>query len=190
MIHTMRDALAAAQLLQGVMLKDPSYETAFNAGLHVLTKALSARSTLFIAGNGGSAAEAQHFAAEIVGRYKRERSGYPAISLSTDTSALTAISNDYGFEEVFSRQLEALGSSDDVLVLLSTSGNSPNLLRVVETAKAMGIKTIALLGKGGGALSGEVDVELVVPSDDSARIQEIHLLIIHAWCELVEKHFK
>ncbi len=141
---------------------------------------------VLICGNGGSAADAQHFAAELVGRYKQERVAWPAIALTTDTSALTAIGNDYGFDRVFSRQVEALGMEGDVLVLISTSGNSPNLLEAVAKAKQQGLFTIALLGKGGGKLKDAVDQAMIVPSPNTPRIQEAHIFMIHCICELTE----
>jgi len=138
------------------------------------------------AGNGGSAADAQHFAAELVGRFKKERSGLPAIALTTDTSAITAIANDYGYSHVFSRQLEALGREGDLLLLFSTSGNSENLLKAAESAKRRNIKTVGFLGKDGGQLRAAVDRAIVVPSQDTARIQEVHQVLYHIVCEELE----
>ncbi|MBU6214521.1 SIS domain-containing protein [Patescibacteria group bacterium] len=147
---------------------------------------LSRGGIVFVAGNGGSAAEAQHFSAELVGRYRSERRGLPSIALTTDTSILTAVSNDYGFDRVFERQIEALGRKKDILVVLSTSGNSENLVRAVVAAKKKKISTVALLGCGGGALKPLVDAAVVVPSENTARIQEIHLSLIHFWCEKID----
>lgn len=144
---------------------------------------------ILICGNGGSAADAQHFAAELSGRYVKERRALAGISLTTDTSALTAIGNDYGYDLVFSRQVEALGRPGDVLVGISTSGNSPNVMRAVESAKALGLKTIGLLGKDGGKLKGMVDEAMVVPCSTTARIQEVHQMIYHFWCEVIDSHF-
>ena len=141
---------------------------------------------LFV-GNGGSAADAQHLAAEIVGRFEKDRSGLAAIALTTDSSTLTSIANDYGFDSIFSRQVEALGQSGDILVAISTSGNSPNILKAVEAAKTKGLTTIGLLGKTGGELKELVDHPLVVPSDNTARIQEAHILIGHILCQLIEE---
>jgi D-sedoheptulose 7-phosphate isomerase len=155
--------------------------------IEIIENALKNGNKLLICGNGGSAADAQHFAAEIVGRFKLERDGLPAIALTTDTSILTAIGNDYGFEKIFERQIEALGKKGDVLIGISTSGNSENVIRAVNKAKEMGIYTIGLLGKGGGKLKDIVDLALVVPSNDTARIQECHLTIYHVICEEVEK---
>jgi D-sedoheptulose 7-phosphate isomerase len=141
---------------------------------------------VFACGNGGSAADAQHFAAELTGRFERERRGLAGIALTTDTSALTAIGNDYGFEAVFARQLEALGQAGDLLLALSTSGHSANVVRAVETARAQDIGTLGLLGCDGGALAGMVDQALIVPAPRTARIQEMHILILHLLCEAID----
>jgi D-sedoheptulose 7-phosphate isomerase len=137
-------------------------------------------------GNGGSAADAQHFAAELAGRYLRERPGLPALALSANTSDLTAIGNDYGFEQVFARLLEAHAAAGDVAFAISTSGNSPNVLEAVEIARERGVRSVGLVGMGGGKLAGIVDVPIVVPSDVTARIQETHITILHLVCELVD----
>lgn len=142
---------------------------------------------ILVCGNGGSAADAQHFAAELSGRYVKERRALAGIALTTDTSALTAIGNDYGFDQVFSRQVEALGRPGDLLVGISTSGNSPNVLRAVESAQSLGMKTLGLLGRDGGKLKAACDDCLVVPSPVTARIQETHLMIYHFWCELLDE---
>jgi D-sedoheptulose 7-phosphate isomerase len=155
--------------------------------INIITDALKNGNKILICGNGGSAADSQHFAAEIVGRYKLERKGYPAIALSTDTSILTAIGNDYGFEKIFERQIEALGNKGDILIGISTSGNSKNVINAVNIAKNMGIYTIGLLGKDGGKLNNLVDLPLVVPSNNTPRVQECHLTIYHVICEEVEK---
>lgn len=142
--------------------------------------------TVFACGNGGSAADAQHFAAELTGRYVTDRQSYAGIALTTDTSALTAIANDYGYDRVFARQLEGLGRNGDVLVAISTSGNSKNVIEAVNTAKTKGIKTIGLLGHHGGQLNALTDISIVVPSTTTARIQEAHIFILHAFCEPLE----
>ncbi len=143
--------------------------------------------TIFFCGNGGSAADSQHLAAELVGRYERERDALPAVALTVDTSALTAIGNDYGFEDVFHRQLLALGKARDLLVAISTSGNSPNVLKAVETARRKGMFTVALTGKGGGRLAGACDQAIVVPSSRTSRIQEAHIIIGHMMCQYIEE---
>ena len=151
----------------------------------VMAAALKAGRTVFAFGNGGSAADAQHFTAELVGRYERERRGWPAVALSTDTSALTAIGNDYGFEQVFARQLAALGRPGDVAFAITTSGNSPNVLRALEAAKARGLLTIALTGRGGEA--GKIAAHPVgVDEDRTPRVQEVHATLLHVMCELME----
>jgi D-sedoheptulose 7-phosphate isomerase len=141
---------------------------------------------ILLMGNGGSAADSQHIAAEIVGRYKRERKGLPAIALTTDTSILTSVGNDYGYEYIFSRQVEALCGPLDVVIGLSTSGNSPNVVRAIETAKEIGATTIGMTGGSGGKLKALCDFNLVVPSGDTPRIQEAHNFIGHVLCELAE----
>lgn len=142
---------------------------------------------ILIAGNGGSASDAQHYAGEIVGRFFLEREGMPAISLNTDTSVLTCIGNDYGYDKVFSRQVEALGNEGDVFVGISTSGNSKNVIEAVNKAKSKNILTIGFLGKDGGELASLCDISLIVPFKSTPRIQEAHIIAIHTICELVEK---
>ncbi len=141
---------------------------------------------VLIFGNGGSAADAQHIATEFTGRYKTERRGLPAISLATDTSALTAIGNDYGYERVFSRQVEALAVKGDLVWGISTSGNSENVLKAFDMAKDIGCETLGLSGKGGGKMNGECDLNIVVPSDNTPRIQEMHILIGHIVCQAID----
>ncbi|MGH7197491.1 MAG: D-sedoheptulose 7-phosphate isomerase [Candidatus Omnitrophota bacterium] len=138
-------------------------------------------------GNGGSASDSQHLAAEIVGRYEKERRGFPSIALTTDTSILTAVGNDYGFDRIFERQIEALGKKGDVAFGLSTSGNSKNVLLGVKKAKALGLFTIGLSGRNGGELNALADLSIVVPSQKTARIQESHILIGHIICERVDE---
>jgi len=149
--------------------------------------ALSGGGTLLLCGNGGSAALCQHIAAELTGRYKLERRGLRAIALTTDTSALTAIGNDYGFEEVFARQLEALGRPSDVLIGLSTSGRSQNVVRAFKKAKEIGLVTVAVVGPQGGPLADVADVCLAAPGDSTANVQECHLAALHVICDLVER---
>jgi D-sedoheptulose 7-phosphate isomerase len=141
---------------------------------------------LFVCGNGGSAADSQHFAAEWTCRYSKERPPLPAVALTVDTSALTAIGNDYSFEEVFARQVKALATSGDVLVVLTTSGGSSNILAALRQARSQGVVCIALTGEKGVHLKDQTDVAIVVPSTETARIQEIHEIIYHAWCEYVD----
>lgn len=156
-----------------------------SAGLRVRT-ALEKGRKILICGNGGSAADSQHMAAEFVGRFVKERQSLPALALTVDTSLLTAVGNDYGFDCVFSRQVEGLGQEGDVLIAISTSGNSANVVKAVKTAKEKGIYVIALTGENGGILAKESDLCLAVPSQITARIQEMHIMIIHMICEIAE----
>ena len=153
----------------------------------LLVDAFRGGNKLLVMGNGGSAADAQHFAAEIVGRFKLERRALPALALTTDTSILTAVGNDYGFESIFSRQVEAHAAAGDVVIGISTSGNSPNVLVALQRAAEKGCRTVALLGRDGGTIKGVAELSLVVPSQDTPRVQEGHSTIIHILCDLVEK---
>lgn len=155
----------------------------------LILETLTAGKKILVCGNGGSAADAQHIAAEFVGRYETERKGLPAIALTTDTSALTAISNDYGFERVFVRQIEALASEGDLLIALTTSGNSPNINSAVMTAREIGCRTIGMTGAGGKKLASICDACILVPASRTARIQEAHITIAHIWCEIVDAEF-
>jgi D-sedoheptulose 7-phosphate isomerase len=145
---------------------------------------------VLLCGNGGSAADAQHIAAELTGRYKSERKGLPAIALTTDTSALTAISNDYGYGRVFDRQVEALANKGDLLIGISTSGNSANIISAFSCAKSLGCQTLGLSGKSGGEMNEACDLNLIIPADDTPRIQEIHILIGHILCQAVDDAFE
>lgn len=147
---------------------------------------LKSGNKILICGNGGSAADAQHIAAELVGRYKSERKGLPAIALTTDTSALTAISNDYGYDKVFDRQVEALATKGDLLIGISTSGNSANILSALQSAKDVGCNTLGMSGKDGGKMNQICDINLIVPSDDTPRIQEMHILLGHTLCQIID----
>lgn len=142
---------------------------------------------VLLCGNGGSAADAQHIAAEFVGRYEKERRALPAIALTTDTSALTALANDYHFDRIFARQVEALGSSGDCLIAISTSGNSPNVIAAIMAARRAGCTIIGLTGSGGKKLASLCDAVVMVPSDRTARIQEAHIAVAHYWCEVLDK---
>jgi D-sedoheptulose 7-phosphate isomerase len=144
---------------------------------------------ILLFGNGGSAADAQHIAAELVGRYKTDRKGLPAIALTTDTSTITSIANDYGYSDVFSRQIEALANKGDVVIGISTGGTSLNVVSAIEKASKLGCKTIGLSGKGGGNFNSICDVNIIVASDDTARIQEMHILIGHTICHLIDQEF-
>lgn len=153
----------------------------------MLTDAFRGGNKLLVMGNGGSAADAQHLAGEIVGRFRLERPGLPAIALSTDTSILTAVGNDYGFDEVFRRQVEAHARPGDVVIGISTSGSSANVLSALRLARERGCRTVGLLGKDGGTIRELVEIDLTVPGYDTPRIQEGHITIIHILCELVEQ---
>lgn len=155
------------------------------AGLEI-QRALAAGNKLLTAGNGGSAADALHLAEELVGRFDKERPSLPAVCLCADPTLLTCIGNDYGFDRLFSRQIEGLGRPGDVLVVFTTSGNSPNLNLALETARARDLMTIAVLGKTGGAAKGKAHHEIIVPSDVTARIQEVHTFVLHAWLSRIE----
>ena len=160
---------------------------AISSAAVLISDALKRGNKLLLMGNGGSAADAQHMAAEIVGRFRLERRALPAIALTTDTSILTAIANDYGFDTVFSRQVEALASGGDVVIGISTSGSSPNVRSALLLAAEKGCRTVGLLGKDGGTIRDCVEIPLIVTSDDTPRIQEGHITIIHIICDLVEK---
>ena len=156
----------------------------------LLAASLANGGTLFWCGNGGSAADSQHLAAELVGRFKKNRRALRSVALTTDTSVLTCVANDYSYNDIFSRQIEALGRSGDVLVGISTSGNSDNVIQALKTAKEMGLITIAMLGKDGGMTKKLVDYSLIISSNSTARIQEMHILIGHILCEIIEKELQ
>lgn len=177
---SLREHLEAIQSLLDTRLGD------IDAAGRLIWEALKAGNKILLCGNGGSAADAQHIAAELVGRYEQPRRAFPAISLTTDTSALTALGNDYGYEEVFARQVEALGTAGDVLIAISTSGKSPSVLKAADQARAMGCKVIALTGCSGEPLASHCDLAVVVPSDRTSRVQEVHITIGHLWCEMVD----
>jgi D-sedoheptulose 7-phosphate isomerase len=158
------------------------------ASKHLL-ESLQRRNKVLSCGNGGSAADAQHFASELVNRFERERRGLPALALTTDTSTLTSIANDYHYDLIFSRQIEALGNAGDILLAISTTGNSANIIRAIKAAHACDMNIIALTGCGGGKIAPlltEQDVEIRVPANNTARIQEVHLLVIHCLCDLLD----
>lgn len=168
------------------VLLDKELVNMIEKATELLISTLKRGNKILIAGNGGSAGDSQHFAGELVGRFLKERKALPAIALSTNTSILTAIGNDYSFEKVFSRQIEALGKEGDSLVVISTSGNALNLIHAVDTAKSLSINTIGLLGNDGGKLGKLVDIPIIVPLSKTPRIQEIHIVIIHSICEIIE----
>jgi D-sedoheptulose 7-phosphate isomerase len=165
---------------------DELNEPVLQAG-QLATEVLARGSKIYFCGNGGSAADSQHLAAELTGRFIKDRRPLAAMALSTDTSALTCIANDYAFDEVFARQVQGLGRAGDLLVGISTSGNSKNVIRAVEEAKKLGVHTLGLLGRDGGALRALCEHSIVVPSSVTARIQESHILIGHTLCGLIEQ---
>ncbi len=191
------EGLITSLIQESIEVKKLLVPSEINTAAKILVNALKNKHKILICGNGGSASQAQHFAAELVGRFEKERIALPAIALTTDTSILTAVGNDYGFEKVFSRQVEALGQQGDVLVTLSTSGNSKNIIAAIETALNKKMEVINLLGKDGGIIakfdweseliSATQTQNIIVRSNNTARIQESHLLIIHIWCKLIEE---
>jgi D-sedoheptulose 7-phosphate isomerase len=182
-----RQQIDASMAVKRALLDDTALLQAAEESAHAIIRSLQSGGKVLLFGNGGSAADAQHIAAELVGRYKLERRGLPAIALTVDTSALTAIANDYGFERVYARQVEALGQTGDVAIGISTSGNSPNIVRGLETARVKGLVTIGMTGASGGQMKSLVDFCLQVRADQTARIQECHILLGHILCDFVEQ---
>lgn len=178
-----KESIEAKQLMASIL------ETPLELAIDVIVKAFQSGNKLLICGNGGSAADSQHFAAEFTGRYEMERKPLPAIALTTDTSALTAIANDYSYEVVFSKQVEALGEKGDVLFAISTSGNSANIIKAIDSAKQKGLTVIGLTGKDGGKIAkmlDQSDVNICASVTRTARIQEIHILVLHTICDAVD----
>jgi len=169
------------------LLENQSSTIAEIASLFI--KSLESGGKIIFVGNGGSAADAQHLAAELVGRFKKNRKPLSAISLATDTSILTAVGNDYGFDEIFTRQVEALAKKEDLIVGISTSGKSKNIVKALEMAKTIGLKSVGFLGKEGGDIKGLVDIDLTISIDNTPSIQEMHILAGHTICGIVEDHF-
>jgi D-sedoheptulose 7-phosphate isomerase len=165
-------------------------ETKVAKAAELIQECLQAGGTILACGNGGSAADASHFATELVVRFAKDRRAQPAICLASDGGLLTAAANDYGFDEIFARQVAALGQPGDLLICLTTSGKSKNIVRALEEAKARKLKTIALLGRDGGSTIGVADVDLLVRSNSTARIQEAHQLLLHILCEIIEARIK
>ena len=173
--------------LQGLLLNlilDNGKE--FEICANIFAETLRNGNTIFWCGNGGSASESSHLAVELIGRFKNNRTPLPSISLNSDSAAITCIANDFGYENIYSRQLEGLAKPGDLIVTLSTSGNSKNIINVLKTARSLGITSISLLGKGGGDAIFESDHSLIIKSDETARIQELHLLLGHTFCEFAE----
>ena len=169
------------------ILSDESLLTQIEKASEEIVKCYKSGHMLLLCGNGGSAGDAQHIAGEMVARFRIERKALSALAFNTNSSVVTAIGNDYEYNIIFERQVEAFGHSGDVLIAISTSGNSESVVRAIEKAKSMGIKTVSLLGKGGGACKNISDYAIVVPCDDTARIQESHIMIGHIICDIVER---
>lgn len=178
--------LSESAKLKNKLSSDKYFVELINDSINSINSALRSGGKIIICGNGGSASDALHFCGEIVGRFQKERHAAPAICLNSDVATMTAIANDYGYDVIFKRQLEAFAKSYDVFIGISTSGNSKNVLFATESAKQIGCKTIALLGKDGGAIAKIADTPIIVPSNVTARVQECHICIIHIICELVE----
>jgi len=181
-----RESIQATRSVIDMALADDALLAAVEAAGMLCVDALRQKKKILLAGNGGSAADAQHIAAELVSRLNYDRPGLSAIALTTDTSALTAIGNDYGFERVFARQVEALGQAGDVLIAISTSGNSPNILAALAGARAQKLKTIGLTGKTGGKMAAGCDIVLKMPSARTPNIQECHIMLGHIICQIIE----
>ena len=183
------EIIAASIEVKAQILKDAQFSATIEKAIVMITEAFKRGNSVYFAGNGGSAADAQHFAAELTGRYKTERRGLAGISLTTDTSAITAIGNDYGYDRIFDRQTEALANEGDLLIGISTSGNSKNVINAFEVAKSMGCKTLGMSGRSGGAMNDACDFNLVVRCEDTPRVQEMHILFIHTICQIVDDNF-
>lgn len=172
------------------ILKDKIFQKKLDDVINLINLTISKNNKIMLAGNGGSSADAQHIAAEFIGKLNLKRKSLPAIALNTDTSILTSISNDYNFDQVFSRQIEGLGKQDDIFIGITTSGKSKNILKAIKSAKNKKIKIVTLTGKKGGLLEAKSDICITVPSSNTQIIQEIHITILHIICEIVEKNIK
>lgn len=186
------DDIIKEQFSRNIQIHEASKERLISdigKAAEIIIAALAQGKKILLCGNGGSAADAQHIAAEFVGRFQKERDALPAIALTADTSVITAIANDYGYERIFARQIQALGKQGDVFVAISTSGNSANVVLGAEAAREKGLRVVAFLGNDGGKLKDLADVALVVPAQETPRIQEVHILIGHIVCRLVEENY-
>jgi D-sedoheptulose 7-phosphate isomerase len=187
MINYIKEQIQASiDTKQNILNDEALMQTIAQVGRECVDLYKNGKKTL-LAGNGGSAADAQHIAAELVGRYGFDRPSIPSIALTTDTSNLTAIGNDYGYDKVFSRQMEGMGSEGDLFIGISTSGNSENIVNAINAAKEKGVKTVALVGRDGGEMARIADYAIIVPSNETPRIQESHILIGHMICDIIEK---
>jgi len=185
-IHKYKNSLSEHISLFNMLI---DLEDQFDLIAQEIYSTLKRGNKILIAGNGGSATDSQHFAAELVGRFEKKRLPLPAIDLTSNCSSITSISNDFDYEEVFSRQIQALGQCSDIFLGISTSGNSRNILRATEVSKQIQIKTLALVGNDGGELFKNADISLVIPSNRTARIQEAHIFILHSLCEFIDNLF-
>jgi phosphoheptose isomerase len=192
MIHASESDLVSNALRDAIALhervRSGSVQPVVDAAAAIV-QALETGGKVLLIGNGGSAADAQHVAAELVGRFERQRRALAAIALSTDTSVVTAVSNDEGYDRVFTRQIEALGRDGDVVVAITTSGRSPNVVHALEAVRKRGLRSIGVTGRDGGAVARLVDIHVNVPSDSTPRVQEVHRTLLHAMCDLVERAF-
>ena len=186
-IETVKETFLTSIQIKQRIVDDEEICNAIAKAAEIIADSLSKGGKVLICGNGGSASDALHFSGEIVGRFQKERKAAPAIPLNADVVTMTAVGNDYGYDMIFERGVQAFMKKEDVFIGISTSGNSENVLRAVRAVKEMGGTTIAFLGKTGGKIKNEVDIPIVVPSDNTARIQESHICIIHIICDLVEK---
>lgn len=190
MINSIRSIILESISLKNALLQDEEVISQILKAISMIVSAIRSGKKVMIAGNGGSAADSQHMAAELVGRLNLDRKPLPAIALTTDTSIITSISNDFDFSQIFARQIRAIGNPGDILMLISTSGNSKNLIKAVEESKIRGIITIGLLGRDGGTLAQIVDIPIIVKHNNTQRIQESQLMIEHIICELVEQQLQ
>jgi len=187
MINTIKEEFSSH--LETINKVIGSMELDIETASTIIVDSLKNGNKILLCGNGGSAADAQHIAAELTGRYKTERRGLPGIALTTDTSALTAIGNDYGYDRVFDRQVESLANKGDVIIGISTSGNSKNVVSALKLGQELGCKTIGFTGRDGGTMNNVCDINLVVPSDNTPRIQEMHILFGHTICQIIDNNF-
>lgn len=187
MINYIKNQIQASiDTKQNILNDEALMQTIASVGRECVELYRNGKKTL-LAGNGGSAADAQHIAAELVGRYGFDRPSIPSLALTTDTSNLTAIGNDYGYDKVFSRQMEGMGAEGDLFIGISTSGNSENIINAINAAKEKGVKTVALVGRDGGKMAKLADYAIIIPSNDTPRIQESHILVGHMICDIIEK---
>ena len=187
MINQMSNHLQKSSDLKKQLASDEHFNKVFSEMGKAMSDALKAGHKILIAGNGGSASQSQHFAAELVGRYKLDRAPQAAISLAADVATITSLSNDFGYEKVFSKQVEALSAPKDIFLGLSTSGNSANIVEALKTAHSLGLQCFGLVGNDGGLMRGLCDMALIIPESDTPLIQEVHLSVLHMWADMIEQ---